>query len=296
MKDQMRIYAKGLAFPTDGAYDLRTLEVFVSNYRIILDRLVAVHLGRRQVPKDIKRRITYKAKINPGSIEFLINFIYEHKEIIAILAPDTAYGLSVILPNMLRDAIVLRRTASDLIKNQIPVKIRISNSFNFGSTINNIGVTFDETSGSIVINDPKILWATQLTRQPIDEIMRKVDGSEVEYVDFDSDKGGVKLTPEDVAITGSYREELDENLSIAGKLDIIAFSAHRGTVISNDTRYAVQWNENIRKKIKRFADIDGILFKVRPIVDRKRLEADIASSAISFHILDCHDPQNRMFD
>jgi len=296
MEDQMRIYAKGLAFPSDGSYDLRTLEVFVTNYRIILDRLVSVHLGRRQVPRDIKRRIAYKAKIKPGSIEFLINFICEHKELIAVLAPDAAYGLSEILAKMLRDAITLRKMASDLIKKGVQVNIRISNSFNIGSTINNGGVIFDETSGSIVIDDPKILWAAQLTRRPVNEIVSKVDGSEVEYVDFDSDNGGIKLTSEDRDIAGSHREELDKNLSITGRLDIIAFSYHRGAVISEGAKYSVEWNENIRTKIQKFADKDGILFKVRPIIDRKRLEAGMESTAIGFHILDCHDPQKRMFD
>jgi hypothetical protein len=296
MENQMRIYSEGLSFPKDGAYDLRTLEVFVSNYRIILDRLVSVHLGRRQVPKDIKRRIAYKIQIKPGSIEFLINFIFEHKELIAIIAPDAAYGLAEKLAKMLRDAIELRKKASDLIKKGLTVNIRISNSFNIGSTINNSGVVFDDTSGSIVISDPIILWAAQLTRRPVNEILKKIDGQDVEYVDFNSLNSGIKLRPEDIDITGSHKEELDDNLTLIGKLDIVAFSYHKGTVIVNGERYNVQWNESIRTKIQKLADKDGILFKVRPIIDRKRLEAATEATAIGFHILDCDDPQKRIFD
>lgn len=292
----MRIYSEGLSFPADGRYDLRTLEIFVSNYRVVLDRLVSVHLGRRTVPKDIKRRIAYKVQIKPGSIEFLINFICEHKELIAVLAPDAAYGLAEILARMFRDAIELRKKSSELIKKGLTVNIRISNSFNIGSTINNSGVSFDSSSGAIVITDPKILWAAQLTRRPVNEILKKIDGQDVEYVDFNSSSGGIKLNPEDKDIAGSHKEELDKNLTIVGTLDIVAFSYHKGAIIVAGERYSVSWGEKIRTKIQKFAGQDGISFKVRPVIDRKRLEAGTETTAISFRILDCDDPQRRIFD
>ena len=292
MGNQIRIYATGLSFPKDGSYDLRTLEIFVSNYRVILDRLVSVHLGRRQVPKDLKRRIAYKVKINPGSIELLINFLYEHKELIAVLAPEGAYGLSEILVRLLKDAVDLRKKASDLIKKGITVNIQISNSFNFGSKVNGSGVLIDQNTGAIVINDPKILWAAQLTRRPIDEILKKIDGSDVEFVDFSSASDELKLNSEDKEISGSHKEELDKNLSIVGRLDLVAFSHHTGAVICDGERYSVKWDESIRTKIQRFGDIDGVVFKVKPIIDRKRLEGE---HAIGFHILDCYDPQQKMF-
>jgi hypothetical protein len=52
MEEDIHIYAKGLAF-SDGIYDLRTLESVISNYRKILDRLVTVQLGKRQVSRDL---------------------------------------------------------------------------------------------------------------------------------------------------------------------------------------------------------------------------------------------------
>jgi len=63
-----------------------------------------------------------------------------------------------------------------------------------------------------------------------------------------------------------------------GRLDVVAFSFHKGAVISDGERYSVEWDENIRTKIKKFADKEGILFRVRPIIDRKRLE----TTAIGF--------------
>ena len=57
MENDIRIYAEGLAF-ADGIYDLRTLELIISNYRKILDRLVAVQLGKRQVTKGLSPSLT----------------------------------------------------------------------------------------------------------------------------------------------------------------------------------------------------------------------------------------------
>lgn len=41
MGSDIRIYAQGASF-AEGVYDLRSLEVLVSSYRSIMDRLVAV--------------------------------------------------------------------------------------------------------------------------------------------------------------------------------------------------------------------------------------------------------------
>ena len=53
MEQDIRIYAEGLAF-SDGIYDLRTLETVISSYRKILDRLVSVQLGKRQVTRELR--------------------------------------------------------------------------------------------------------------------------------------------------------------------------------------------------------------------------------------------------
>lgn len=89
MKDHnLRFYAKGAAFK-DGVYDLRSMELLIASYRSITDRLIAVHLGRRQLTPSIKNQIDYQVQVKPGSIEFLIDFVFSHKEILACL-PQTA--------------------------------------------------------------------------------------------------------------------------------------------------------------------------------------------------------------
>lgn len=286
----MRIYAKGLAF-SNGIYDLRTLEVLISNNRKILDRLVSVQLGKRQVSRDLRNQLSYQVQIQPGSIELLINFLLEHKEFIAAFAADGGYALAKIVVGLLSDAIDLRKKASELIKNGLTVNIMISNSFNVGSTINNTNVSYDNTNSTILINDPKILWAAQVTRSPINEILSCIGGKDVEYVDMDSTSNKLRLTPDDRDIIGHHKEILPTTLNIVGRLDMVAFSAHRGSIISDNERFSVTWDDQIRPKMQKVADIEGVMFKVRPVVDHKRLD----DSAIGFHVLDCGDPQGKMF-
>lgn len=290
MEQDIRIYAKGLAF-SDGIYDLRTLESVISNYRKILDRLVSVQLGKRQVSKDLRSQLGYQVQINSGSIELLVKFLLEHKELLVVFAADGGYTLSEIVVRLLRDAVDLRKKASEFLKKGLTVNIRITNSFNIGSKINSGNVSFDQTSGSILINDPRILWAAQMTRGPVNEILTSVDGRTVEYIDMSSSTNELRLTSEDRDIIGQHREELPTTLTIAGRLDMVAFSSHRGSIISDNERFSVTWDEQIRSKMQRIADVEGVMFKVRPVVDHKRLD----SSAIGFHVLDCSDPQGKMF-
>lgn len=290
MDQDIRIYAKGLAF-ADGIYDLRALESVISNYRKILDRLVSVQLGKRQVTKDLRAQLGYQVQINPGSIELLVKFLLEHKEVIAVFAADGGYALSEIIVKLLRDAIDLRKKAAEVLKNGLTVNIRITNSFNVGSSINSGNVSFDQTSGSILINDPKILWAAQVTRSPVNEILSNVDGKNVEYIDMNSPTNELRLTTDDRDIVGQHKEELPTTLTIVGRVDMVAFSSHRGSIISDGERFSVTWDEQIRSKMQRIADVEGVMFKVRPLVDHKRLD----SSAIGFHVLDCSDPQEKMF-
>lgn len=156
MDHDLRIYAKGTAF-SNGIYDLRMLETVITSYRKILDRLVAVQIGRRQVTNDIKNQIDYAVKVNSGSIELLIDFVFEHREYIAVLFSDGGHALSQSIVTLLRDAVTLREKASELMEKGLHVNININNSFNIGSRINNTNVAYDNESGNIYINNPKIL-------------------------------------------------------------------------------------------------------------------------------------------
>lgn len=286
MGQDLIIYAKGLAF-TDGVYDLRTLENLITNYRKILDRLVAVQLGKKQVSPDLKNQLEYEVRINKGSIELLINFVLEHKEAIAAFAADGGTALSQIVVSLLRDAVTLREKAAKCIEDGFSININISNSFNVGSQITTSNVSYDENSGTISINDPKILWAAQVTRAPVNNLLSQVDGQTVEFINISHSDDEFRLTPDQRNIIGKHKEELPTTLNIVGRLDMVAFSSHRGSIISDGERFSVTWDEQIRSKMQKLADIEGVVFKVHPVVDHKKLD----NEKIGFHVLDCGNPQ-----
>lgn len=285
METDLKIYAKGLAFER-GVYDLRSLEVLVSSYRSILDRLVAVQLGRRQLPGATKRQLNYDVKIQEGSLELLIDFALEHPEVIALFAEDGGHQLSAALTRLYRGAIDLRKAAAKFIEQGLSFNIIVVDSFNIGSNNNRI----DQNQGQIAISDPKFLWAAQASRFPTDRILRQVDGKNIEYVDLLTEEETMRLDPEDRTILGRDKEELNAEMQVVGRLDMIAFSAHKGVIVSNSESFPVTWDEQIRSKMQSLADIDGIVFKVRPVVDNSRLHRD----AIGFHVLDCHNPNEKL--
>lgn len=286
MKDHdFRFYAEGSAFE-DGVYDLRSMELLISSYRSITDRLIAVQLGRRQLTPAIKNQIDYQVRVNPGSIEFLIDFVFTHKEILGALASDGGFQLSNVITKLFREAIDLRKQAAALIEKGLPINININTNVNIGTG----NIIANSENGDIVINDPKILWAAQVTKYPSDRLISGVDGKEIEYVELGGRESEMRLTPEDRVILGQNKEELSATIRVTGRLDMVAFSSHKGTIISGDEKFPVTWDEGIRNKVQRVADVDGVVFLVRPIIDQKRLHTE----AIAYHVLDCNPSQQGM--
>jgi hypothetical protein len=67
----------------------------------------------------------------------------------------------------------------------------------------------------------------------------------------------------------------------------VTFSSHRGTIVSGNGRHSITWDESLRVKVQQIADVEGILFKARPIIDNRRVK----DNTIAFHLLDCYNPQ-----
>lgn len=281
----LRFYAKGTAFE-DGVYDLRSMELLISSYRSITDRLIAVQLGRRQLTPAIKNQIDYQVKVRPGSIEFLIDFVFTHKEILGALALDGGFHLSGVITKLFREAIDLRKKVAAAIEKGLPINITINNNVNIG----NGNIIANAENGNIVINDPKILWAAQVTKYPSDRLISGVDGKAIEYVELGAREDEMRLTPDDRVILGQNKEELTATIRVIGRLDMVAFSSHKGTIVSSNEKFPVTWDENIRNKVQRIADVEGVEFIVRPIIDQKRLH----SEAIAYHVLDCKVPQQKL--
>lgn len=281
----LRFYAKGTAFK-DGVYDLRSMELLVSNYRSITDRLIAVQLGRRQLTPSIKNQIDYQVQIKPGSIEFLIDFVFTHKEILGALALAEPYQLSEVITKLYKSAIDLRKVVSEALKKGFPITITINNNVNIG----NGNFIVNNGNGNISIGDAKVLWAAQATKYPTDKLISGIDGKAIEYVELGSQTEEMRLTTDERIVLGQNKEELTTTIRVYGRLDMVAVSSHKGTIISNQEKFPVTWDEQIRNKILRVVDIEGVEFLVRPVIDQNRLHSD----AISFHVLDCNNPQQKM--
>ena len=280
--NDIRIYAMGAAFDK-GVYNLRTLELVIASYRSILDQLVAVQMGRRQLTAAVRNQIDYDVAINAGSLELLVNFVFTDKETIAGIASDGGEQLANGLVSLYRDAIDLRKAASSFIDRGLKFNVKIENR----RTKNKGNVQIETDNQEIFINDTRILWAAQTTHSPTDRLVANIDGRELQYLDMHSRKDNFRLDLSHSNILGREREKLPTTLSIVGRLDVIAFSSHRGSIISNDERFAVTWEEDNRSLMQKMADVEGVIFRVEPVVDHKRLNSD----AIGFHILDCHFPQ-----
>lgn len=284
MNHDLRFYAKGAAFQ-DGVYNLRSMELLIASYRSITDRLIAVQLGRRQLTPSIQHQIDYQVQVRPGSIELLIDFVFSHKEILGTLAADGGYQLAGIITKLFRGAIDLRKEVAGAIAKGFPITISINSNVNIGSG----NLIANNGNGNITVNDPKILWAAQVTKYPADRMIAGIDGKVIEFVELGAKQDEIRLTTDERVVLGHNKEELNATLKVHGRLDMVAFSSHKGTIISNHEKFPVTWDENIRNKMQRVGDIDGVEFLVKPIIDQKRLH----SEAIAYHVLDCNVPQQK---
>lgn len=134
------------------------------------------------------------------------------------------------------------------------------------------------------------MWAAQTTKYPADKLISGIDGKAIEYVELGSKTEEMRLTTDERVVLGQNKEELTATLRVYGRLDMVAFSSHKGTIISNQEKFPVTWDEQIRSKVSRVVDTEGVEFLVRPIIDQNRLH----SEAISYHVLDCSNPQQKM--
>lgn len=286
----LRVYAEGESFK-DGVYDLRHLETLVGGQRKILDKLAAISLGANDSNKKLKESLGYNVKINPGSIELLIDFALTHKEVFAVLAADGGHLLSKAVVELWRDAVSLREKAAKALEKGLKVNITVNANIGAGTQIiASPNVIADDVSGNIQIANPKIYMAALATRPAVNQIVQLIDGRSVEYMDVQGQGTEFKLTPDHRAILSKYREEFSGTVEIVGRLDMVAFSSHKGVILSSGQRYQLSWSEEQRSKMQQFADIDGVVFKVRPIIDHSRLTQD----AIAFRLVDCYRSQGNL--
>jgi hypothetical protein len=284
MENQILLHSEGFAFE-DRKYNLRSFEQIITNYRQIIDHTVPLVLGQKILTSKIKKEITYRVSIDSGSLDILLEFIHQREDVIALFAIDGGYTLATAISKIIDSVINLRRIFTTILENNQKPKINIDNSISIDKSVE----AHIET-GDITINNPTIILAAENTKPPLDRLIRSIDGENVRFVDFKHENIITSIKEEDIRITGTQKEELSSQIEISGRLDMVAFSSHRGHIVTAGKRFPVTWDEEIRSKIQRFADTEGVVFRVRPIIDRRRFKDD----PIAFHIINCRYPQTEL--
>jgi len=281
---EMLLKAEGNGFE-GGVYDLRAVETVISSYRQIIDKTLPVVLNHKTLTSDIRNKVKYEVQIKQGSLEVYTNLVLQHKEdIAALLMSDGGKGITEMLAKLIVGVIDFRRKFTDLQEKGIKPSIGISNGNYVDNSIHNSGTI------NITINNPKTYIAADISRIPMDRLINGVDGDIISSVELTNNDEQVMLTHEDKRITGKLKEELPAHIEIIGRLDAVTFSSHRGTIVSGNGRHSITWDESLRVKVQQVADVEGILFKARPIIDNRRVK----DNTIAFHLLDCYNPQQSM--
>lgn len=278
------LYAKGEAFE-GGKYDLRSLERILSNYRLIIDHVLPLVVGQKTLTDRIRSDVKYEIEIGNGSVEIILNFIVEHPELLAVLSYDGGYALAEAVAKIIHYAVELRRALTKILDNGLRPRIQIDNSINIDNS-----VTHNITTGDIHINNPQYIVAADQTKAPLDRLIRSIDGSYVSDISLAHKNLSTRLSVNDHEITGTQQKEISSYIEVLGRLDMAAFQSHRGHIITGSKHYPVTWDEQIRPKIREFVDREGIIFRVRPIVDQRQFHGE----PIGFHLIDCWEPQRKM--
>ncbi len=278
------LFAQGEAFD-GGKYDLRSLELIVSNYRLIIDHTLPLVIGQKTLTDRIRNEVKYEVEVRDGSLEVILNFILEHPELLAVLSADGGYVLAETISKIVKGAIDLRRALTKILENGLRPTIHIDQSVNIDNS-----VTHNIQTGDIHLTNPQFIIAADMTKAPFDRLIRGIDGSYVSDINLIHKNSATRLTVSDHHITGAQKEELANQVEVVGRLDMAAFTSHRGHIITGNKRYPVTWDEEIRPKIRKFVDMEGIVFRVRPVVDHRQFRDE----PIGFHVIDCWEPQGKM--
>ncbi len=288
---ELEFYAKGAAF-NDGEYDLRSVESLLTDYRRLVDVMLPLALSQKTLTKRLQEEIKYKVSFKQGSWVTTLQFVLEHKEIFAAIAAsdNASYFLAEQIANLIGSSLDIWRKFDEILSKGEKPKIQIAsdNQQNSGLSLGDIS---NVQGNIIIINQPIQIVAAQLSKPVLDSLVKSIDGNTIESLSVNSTKAKTIITEDDKRITGSLKEELANNIEIIGRLDMVAFSAHKGNLLTGDGRYPVSWNEEIRNEIRNHADIEGIAFTVKPVIDNRR----IGDEPIGFHILRVRDPQRDLW-
>lgn len=279
---------EGSAFEATG-YDLRLVERLLTDYRRLVDNTLPLAVGQRTLTDKIRQAVTYQVTFERGSWRTLLELVLEHKELLAAIAAvhGAPEQLAQYVAKVINGVLELRRILDAFLeKGEKPnVKLASENQVSVPISFSNV-----QTNGGDIIVSPVILMAAETTRSTLDNLINAVDGRRVTKIKVKSGATETTIRPDDRRLTGRLREELPKTYSVFGRLNVINADSHRGRLVTERGTFPVTWEESIRDQIRDVVDRDRVVFKVRPIVDNRRLK----DSPIGLHIVSCEQPQGEL--
>lgn len=270
-------------------YDLRSTEKILTSYRQIIDGVIPLIIGQKTLTERLRSDIRYETEFKHGSLEVWLDIVLPSAGIFAtVIGNDGGYFIAQKVSRLINVVVDFRRIYTDFLeKGEKPkLGLEIQNQPHITVNVNNI----NSGEGDIKIT-PIVLPAAINTKASIDRLIGVVDGYIVDNVIVKSDEAESQITNEDQRIIGTQKEELPNFIELMGRLDSAAFTAHRGSLVTDSGRFPITWDEEIRDKIRTLVDREGMLFRARPIIDHRRFKDD----PVAFHIINCWDPQSRLF-
>lgn len=170
----------GKAF-ANSIYNLQMARLLTDNVRLIIERLIAIHLGRIELADELKNEIKSKVAVKNGGFEISFSFerdLYQKFGISGDSFPQ--HNISDGIARIFYSAMTLRKLIAEAKKSKLSAKILL----NIDNDQAKRSVVKTE-KGNILLSSAKVLWAAQMTKNATDSILSIMDGKHIAGFEFD---------------------------------------------------------------------------------------------------------------
>jgi len=278
-------------------HDLFMVKRLTGSALDVFYQLLSVYLGCKSLPSELKQSVTYSTAIGSGVLELSISaekalsdkFGIASEATFELTPESTNYGERVSdgLAKLLYQGLLLRKYANEMSESNIEPNIVIDIAAHESSPS-----VIKTEQGNIVLKDPKILWASKMTKRSTDKLFSMLKNGGLTGMRVDGLTKPMYFDEKQDSLirrkTKSLSKELSATAKIVGKINNLFFTSQSGTVISRDKIYSITWSDESRSKIIEHADREGIEFILKPVINQKNLHASI----IKYEVIDCFVSQS----
>jgi hypothetical protein len=285
------VRATGEAFAAR-QYDLRSVDLVITNYRILLDQTIPFAIGQSRLSYRAKEQISYQIEFRHGSLELLSTIALSVPPIVAAVASDGGFQLAHQVAKLFNAVVTFRRAWAN-VQQLLEERKELSETPKLNLSINLEGVS--QGDGNTINVSPVVLLAANATKHTVDRLVGGIDGQKVESFSVESERGSkTVLERKDEVLLGTDLEELPTTVDILGKLYEVNFITKKGWLVTGDGRVPITWEESVRRDIRAHADRPNVAFRVRPVVDHRRFGVD--DSPVGYHVLRVWVPQGSLLN